>query len=437
MRAWDTRLPSLLRQSLRLLPMTRTQAVDAVQQAGQAVLAPHTAGPIVDFVAGDPGGAESDSQPVVEPVMLSLCCTQLNRRRPPGGHIDVELLHTAGPNIIEDFYAEAMRGMPDNVHRFIEEYLLEGDHTRGSFARAEALKQGYIDAEQLQQLTSVHRLLRIDPQGKVPRIELIHDRLVDVVRQARDLRRAKLQAQETRQREKAASDRRAKYWTAGALAVVSTLLVVSIVNTSAARRSAAAERQALDQAVAYAATAEAAMAQAVASEAKALAAAHEAQSRLREVTLLATHGWDGASDPWLFGNAVTADTLIANWAKSEADVARRKGTTVEVLTKDIDDDDIRKELGPLGFRTRVNPPDWQDDAANAVWYGSRARLEDVKLVGLVLMRAGVALRAIRRIPVGDAEADQAVIRVGVAQDAVDLARMSAAEMAGAAGFARP
>ena len=59
LRAWDARLPSLLRQSLRLLPMTRVQAVDAVQRAGRAVLAPGTAGPIVDFVAGDPDGAGS------------------------------------------------------------------------------------------------------------------------------------------------------------------------------------------------------------------------------------------------------------------------------------------------------------------------------------------------------------------------------------------
>lgn len=437
LRAWDARLPSLLRQSLRLLPMTRMQAVDAVQRAGQAVLAPGTAGPIVDFVAGDPEGAGSADEAVVEPVMLSLCCTQLNRRRPEGGCIDVPLLRSAGPNIIEDFYAEAMRGMPDSVHRFIEEQLLEGDHTRGSFARDEALKLGYIDAAQLQRLTSVHRLLRIDPQGKVPRIELIHDRLVDVVKTARDARRARMQAEEARRREDATRDRRAKYWIAGALAVVCVLLGVSIANTSAARRAAAAEREASDKAVAYAAKAEEAMAQAVASEAKAHAAVQEAQTRLRELTLLATHGWDGTSDPWLFKNAMAADTVISNWAQSEADVRRRRDTTVEITTQDIDEDHIRRGLWSLGFRKQAKRAVLSASVTNTLWYGSRADARDVKLVALVLMRDGIELRAIRPIPGSDAANGRAVIRAGAAGDVEHLARMTPAEVTAATHLPLP
>ena len=369
--------------------------------------------------------------------MLSLCCTQLNRRRSEGGCIDVALLRSAGPNIIEDFYAEAMRDMPDSLHCFVEEHLLEGDHTRGSFARDEALRLGYIDAAQLQRLTSVHRLLRVDPQGKVPRIELIHDRLVDVVKAARDARRARMQAEETRRREDATRDRRAKYWIAGALAVVSLLLAVSIVNTLAAQRSAVAEREASDKAVAYAAKAEEAMAQAVASEAKAHAAVQEAQTRLRELTLLATHGWDGTSDPWLFKNAVAADTVIANWAGSEADIRRRRITTVEVMTQDIDEDQLRQALWTLGFRKQVKRAVLSEATTNTLWYGSRADVKDVKLLALVLMRDGVELRAIRPIPGGDAAKGRAVIRAGAASDVAHLARMTPAEVVAATRLPLP
>lgn len=199
LRAWESRLPSMLRQSLRLLPMSRERAVEAVARAGKAVLAPDTAASIVDFIAGGQHGGQDIGQASVEPVMLSLCCTQLNRRRLAGKLIDVDLLRTAGPNIIEDFHAEAMRDMPDSVHRFIEDQLVQGDRTRGSYARDEAFAQGYINAAQLHELTSVHRLLRVDPQGNVPRIELIHDRLVEVVRRARDARRARLEVDRARE----------------------------------------------------------------------------------------------------------------------------------------------------------------------------------------------------------------------------------------------
>lgn len=202
LRAWESRLPSMLRQSMRLLPMSRERAVEAVARAGKAVLAPDTAAPIVDFIAGGQHGAPDTGAASVEPVLLSLCCTQLNRRRIAGKLIDVDLLRTAGPNIIEDFHAEAMRRMPDSVHRFIEDHLVQGDRTRGSYARDEAFAQGYIDAAQLHELTSVHRLLRVDPAGNVPRIELIHDRLVEVVRRARDARRGRMEADRAREKVK-------------------------------------------------------------------------------------------------------------------------------------------------------------------------------------------------------------------------------------------
>ena len=431
-RAWEMRLPSVLRQFLRLLPMTRERAQEAVARAGRAVLAPDTAGAIVDFVAGDPDGDAGIGQPNVEPVMLSLCCTQLNRRRAKGKLIDLDLLRTAGADIIEDFYAEAMRGMPNHVHRFVEEHLLQGDRTRGSYARDEALKQGYIDAEQLHELTSVHRLLRIDPQGNVPRIELIHDRLVEVVRRARDARRARVEAEQAQQQ-------RVKYWIAAALAIVSMLLVVSIFQTIAARRSADEAADATKTALESADAAVKATERAHDAEAKATAEAEAARSRLQQVSLLATYGWAGGNDPWLYENAVNADTAIKRLLTkmTPADAERRRAVTLEIWAKDIDQDRVRVALTSLGFSTQVRRAKLPGDPTNAVWFGSHTDINDVKLVALALMRAGIAVRTIRPIPEWISSKNQPLIQAGAARDASAWPPMTAEQVLTAKEFLRP
>lgn len=194
---WKDQLPSLLRNRLRLLPMARAQAVQAVARAGAAVLVPGVAARIVDFVArregrDGPDGPEGreGSNDSVEPVLLSLCCSQLNRRRDPGRPIDEALLASAGQNILDDFYREALEGLDLRVARFIETQLIQGDRWRGSYPRDEALDRGDLHHDELARLTDRYRLLRVDQQADTARIELIHDRLVAVVRQARDRRLA-------------------------------------------------------------------------------------------------------------------------------------------------------------------------------------------------------------------------------------------------------
>ncbi|KQP22577.1 hypothetical protein [Pseudorhodoferax sp. Leaf267] len=409
LRAWEPRLPSLLRQSMRLLPMARAQALDAVARAGHAVLAEGAAEAVVDFVASAPAGG---GEATVEPVMLSLCCTQLNRRRGPGQQIDAELLRTAGPNIIEDFYEEAMHGLPDAVRQFIEDHLVQG-RSRGSYARDDAIAQGFIDAAQLDQLTSVHRLLRVDPAGNVPRIELIHDRVVEVVRRARDTRRARqqadaarraedAQAEQAREQEALARQRRAKRWIATALAVVSVLAVVAVYSAllaNRARQGAVQARESSDaarqQAERSASELAAALDRAREAEAKASAEAAAARQRLQEVTLLVRYGWTGETKAWLIDNAVQADAAIQSLlqAGGAAGRERRRSTTLEIWTKDADQDKVRNALSELGFGVRTRPA-LLPDATNAVWFGTPVPVDDAKLVALALMRSGIQVRAI-------------------------------------------
>src|SRR5262249_51593791 len=117
LKSWEKDVPSLLRNYLRLEPMTRQCAIEAVEETGRRVLADGVAPLIVDFV-GQMDGARGAAEDVVEPVLLCLCCYQLNRRRRKGEKIDKALVERAGRDIMDNFYQSALddkdvRGPPD------------------------------------------------------------------------------------------------------------------------------------------------------------------------------------------------------------------------------------------------------------------------------------------------------------------------------------
>jgi WD40 repeat protein len=217
--AWEKAVPSLLRNYLRLGPMSRQRAINAVEQAGREVLDQGVGPAIVDFVGKRDHAADATDSPdmVIEPVLLSLCCSQLNRRR-GSAKINQALVDSAGQNILDSFYRDALaddevRGPPD-VASFIEEHLIQGDHYRGDYPIDEAFKNNLLTAQQLAPLTDRHRLLRKVQHPDTARVELIHDRLVPVVRKARDERKIRqhqddLQRQADGQRKRAEDQERA------------------------------------------------------------------------------------------------------------------------------------------------------------------------------------------------------------------------------------
>lgn len=187
---WEREVPSLLKHWRQLKPMTRKQAVEAVSGSGGAVLASGVAEAIVDFV-GNLDEARSEGDHTIEPVLLSLCCYQLNLRRLQrrADVIDAELLGHVGQNILQEFYENALARMPASVRLFIETQLILGDRYRASYPVRLAIENQFINEAQLAELTGRQRLLRIDHQLGSDRIELIHDRVVSVVRKSRDRRK--------------------------------------------------------------------------------------------------------------------------------------------------------------------------------------------------------------------------------------------------------
>ncbi|KNZ31011.1 MAG: hypothetical protein AD742_19720 [Methylibium sp. NZG] len=199
--AWEKQANLPRRESLHLTAMSRERAIDAVQTAGAAVLAPGVAAQIVDFLLSRDGDAAKRRVTEVEPVLLSLCCYQLNLVR-GAGKIDAKLLQGVGEDILKGFYRDALKGMEPRVSVFIEENLILGERYRNSYPRAAAVEPGNLTEDELGELTK-RRLLRVDPQGGEPRVELIHDRLVGVVREARDERRAQEALQQEREQAEA------------------------------------------------------------------------------------------------------------------------------------------------------------------------------------------------------------------------------------------
>jgi hypothetical protein len=202
--SWERQARLPRRESLHLMAMSPKRAVAAIKSAGAAVVEPGVEEQIVKFLLQREGRDAPGRDAEVEPVLLSLCCYQLNRRRRRPAKIDAGLVEKVGKGILKGFYEEALAGMEPRVSKFIEDNLIQGSY-RSSYARAEALASGALTKDELEQLMH-NRLLRVDPQGEVPRIELIHDRLVSVVREERDERRAR----EKQERDRVAAQDKAR-----------------------------------------------------------------------------------------------------------------------------------------------------------------------------------------------------------------------------------
>jgi hypothetical protein len=447
---WQAKVPSLLRNDLRLLAMSRTQAVEAVQRAGSAVLEPGAAERLVEFV-GALGSADGAAQHGVEPALLSLCGDRLVRRLAPGTRIDSDLIAKAGQDILEGFYREALADLPDGVHRFIEDHLLQGDRTRGSYARAEALAQGFVTEAQLALLTDERRLLRVDQEGGVARIELIHDRLVDVVRAARTRRAALRHADEQREAERRAAEQQARAQAEAhaarlakesrrlrwALAGVLLLLTAAFVQTWRARSARDEARTALERVEQEKAVADAAKDAAMRSNALALNNQRLAEERLAQTQelLRAQYGWVGGwkapADADRVQQAVRADQALRQVRgvpgpktdeprPAAAAPAPRSPVRIEVFSKDVDSAKVDQALRDLGYPVTRPSAIVKDLPTNALWFGSAVPVEDVQVVALALMRAGVTLRAIR--PIQDelvAKKDEPLIQVGADTGVVD------------------
>lgn len=183
-------MPSVIHNRFRLLHMNGKQALTVVNQTKGRLISSNVAESIVRLVGGKQGDEQQELSAMrIEPALLSLVCRELNERRIAVGasQIDAQLVASNSQQILENFYENSLTGHSPELRCFIEDKLITVSGFRDSEAYDNALGIPGITKEALDQLVQC-RLLRLEEREGNIRIELIHDRLRDVVRKSRDQR---------------------------------------------------------------------------------------------------------------------------------------------------------------------------------------------------------------------------------------------------------
>lgn len=238
-------MPALMENRMRLTRMTGTQALAAVLKPGAGLVNEAVARTIVEFVSGARGGsAERLAELTVEPPLLSVICHELNERRRALGlpQITADLVTGNRREILNDFYERSVADLPAAMRAFVEDKLLTKSGFRDNLALETALEEPGVTQPLIDTLVS-RRLLRLEDRIGVQRVELTHDVLADVVRNARDARQQRLALAQSQERERlalAAAARRThrQRWIIGGLtAAVVALLVGAFFGIRAQRRA--------------------------------------------------------------------------------------------------------------------------------------------------------------------------------------------------------
>lgn len=173
---WIPAMPSLLRNRMRLAPLQRREALQAVHNEHTAHLVDAAlAARIVDYLAG---AADGDVASVVEPALLSLVCRGINEARKRAGkpRFDDTLFEVEKSRIVADFYRESLADQTPRVARFIEDELVTEQGFRNSYSVLDAVERGLVRRDEIATLVD-RRLLRLEHHLGAERVELTHDLL--------------------------------------------------------------------------------------------------------------------------------------------------------------------------------------------------------------------------------------------------------------------
>jgi hypothetical protein len=483
---WRRAIPTLGRVRVRLMSMNPDQALSAVYETASHLMDEVLGKRIVQFVAAEQMTQDESASTVpidngdeasageIEPALLSLFCRGLNERRKQSkkSRFDDELLEGSKQGIISDYYRSCIEGSPESVSRFIETELITEKGYRNSFAQEDAVP-AHLTQEHLDRLIR-RRLLRVEERQNAMRIELTHDVLTGTVRQHRDWRRAE---EEKAQLEHRADEKRRAEMDqlekirleaevkAGVrlkrLAVgLALILIVTVAMAIAAvwqwqdAEKARAEAE-VARTKAEEARAEAEEARAEAEEAKteaevARTKAEEARTEAevarrvaeeRTDALLKQFGWDsarlsrGSLDQYSVQQSLTANQDLQQAARL-APRESRKAVTVQYFPKDVDGNKVESALLELGFTFDKKRAPVSSIPTNSIWYGTPVSIEDVKLVALTLIRAGVQITAIRPFADNSPRKTAALIQVGADVAVANKAPLSVEGIRDASRFAR-
>jgi hypothetical protein len=386
------RMPSIMRERFVLEPFNEEEAIEAVEKPGKEILDSEVAQRIVAFAVG-PGGSA-----VVEPAILSLLCRELSKRIAPAGRISAHELKGDSETIISDFWEKSIVGLPaasrKAVREFIEDRLVSPNGFRTAWPRKELARHN----DAVEQLID-GRILRAELRFGSSHLELTHDVLTNVVSRSRDSRKEKERLEredlERREREERIQEdlRRSnllRWWsTAAALAMLA--IATTIAWMALSLRSSKIN---LEDTVKRLKGAQ--------QELKKQNAALETfRGRL-----LRQSGWpESRVTSEKIDDNTLEEVLQAN-EKLQTLEASRKSVRILYHPKDADWKESMDRLIAFwrsqGYQTE-RLPSYSTAASNVIWFRGEIPVIDLKRIALSLIRAGVRLRGIDRLPGAGAE----------------------------------
>lgn len=328
---WVALVPRLAAQRLRLLPMKRAQALEAVLRTGGALVDEASADRIVAFLAQrtDSGG--------VEPALLSLVCASLNEERldEDGAQLDVEQLETSGARILDRFYDQAFAALPEPLrepaHAWVESELITAGGTRRPYPRQALAQEPTAALETLVQ----RRLLRVENAEHGDFVELVHDRLAAVAAQRAAAARERAERVAAEREKERTAERRRRFWrsAAGGGAVLLVGAVVAWWLTLRAYNMAETSLDIAERAVTKLEAKQKELEQAIEATRQGRKQAQNAEQRASEAALAASISASQANDARLVAEqqsrAATAFRLAADGQNLAAGV--REGGPLRAL----------------------------------------------------------------------------------------------------------
>lgn len=204
-----TDIPELKNNRYCLQPIDDEQAAEIIMQPRPGLVDKDVAKLIIEKVTGEVD-FEIDGIPEiqVDSAILSLYLSRLYDKMISDGadYITAELVEAHSDNIIGDFYADAITGLPASAVQWLEDTLVNDDGRRDNRDRSTVLRESGLTESQLDRLVNDVKLLRQFSYGGDLRIEFIHDVLCPVIEERRRKRKEDVRVKEIE--DKARKERR-------------------------------------------------------------------------------------------------------------------------------------------------------------------------------------------------------------------------------------
>lgn len=196
-------IPVMRNNRFALMPINEEQAAEIITKPIPGIVDIDVAKRIIEKVTGNKN-FQLDGIPEIEVdvAILSLYLSRLYDKMIKEGKsvIDAELVETHSKDIIEDFYSDAIKWLPEKSINWLEDVLVNEDGRRDNRSRKTVLKECRLSESQLDHLINDSKLLRQFSYGGELRIEFIHDVMLSVIIQHRNNRVLLHRQQKTKRR---------------------------------------------------------------------------------------------------------------------------------------------------------------------------------------------------------------------------------------------